>query len=64
MQTGALETLIGWKSGKTNHVPLWGRMEGANLFDVVESIFKHYRRVLNVILKKSLMSTISLCLLT
>ncbi len=32
MQTGSSETLIGWKSGKTTQVPLWGRMEGAWLW--------------------------------
>jgi hypothetical protein len=31
MQNGSSETLIGWswRSGKTNYVPLWDRMEGA-----------------------------------
>jgi hypothetical protein len=27
MQTGSSETLIGWKSGKTTHVPRWDRVE-------------------------------------
>jgi hypothetical protein len=29
MQTGSSEALIGWKSRKTTHVPLWDRMEGS-----------------------------------
>ncbi len=29
MQTGSSGTLIGWKSGQTTFVPLWGWMEGA-----------------------------------
>jgi hypothetical protein len=33
MQAGSSETLIGSKSGKTNYVPLWGRMEGAWLIN-------------------------------
>jgi hypothetical protein len=32
MQTGSSGTLIGWKSGQTTFVPLWGRMEGAWLW--------------------------------
>ncbi len=32
MQTGSSGTLIGWKSGQTTYVPLWGRMEGAWLW--------------------------------
>jgi hypothetical protein len=31
MQTGSPGTLIGWKSGQTTYVPLWDRMEGAEL---------------------------------
>jgi hypothetical protein len=32
MQTGSSGTLIGWKSGQTNYVPLWDRMEGSWLW--------------------------------
>jgi hypothetical protein len=32
MQTGSTEALIGGKSGKTTHVPLWDRIEGAWLW--------------------------------
>jgi hypothetical protein len=28
MQTGSSGTHIGWKSGQTTYVPLWGLMEG------------------------------------
>jgi hypothetical protein len=35
MQTGFSGTLIGWISGQTNFVPLWDRMEGAWLRNLI-----------------------------